>query len=265
MASLQSLSSAVLDTAKSMSRIRYFFHLFTFLSVSTSIFSNGSLLYACGILALLSEISCWFISLSSAGKKSLGQEILRLNILQQAFGTGMTIDTAYLKTRVSASEFSRSNKFENTDYYSSNHEKPDDRLKNILQESCFWSQHLYAACRDKAVKIGIALAIAILILIILGLSTIDIDSNYSYPRFALLLLTFFPLWEQIGKAISFSSAASRLSLIDHRMEAGINGEASLLAIFADYNVVTSNTPLIPQKVYEKEQDKLNQLWAERSA
>jgi hypothetical protein len=265
MASLQSLSSAVLDTAKSMARIRYFLHLFTFLLVSTSIFYNGSLLYACGILALLSEVSCWFISLSSARKKSLGQEILRLNILQQAYGAGMNIDTAYLKTRVSASEYTKSNKFENTEYYSSNHENPGDRLKNILQESCFWSQHLYSACWDRAVKIGVALSVVILVLIIIGLSTIDIDSNYSYPRFALLLLTFFPLWEQIGKAISFSSAASRLSLIDHRMEAGIDGEASLLAIFADYNVVTSNTPLIPQNVYEKEQDKLNQLWDERSA
>ncbi|HAS3594603.1 TPA: hypothetical protein I6189_003445 [Vibrio cholerae] len=133
----------------------------------------------------------------------------------------------------------------------------------IIQESCFWSQHLYQACKQRAVKNSILLAVLILALIVTGLSVTSSDANYSVPRLALLFLMFFPLWNGIDKAISFGNATSKLTSIDQQLGASKLAIPNLLSLFAEYNVVTSNTPLIPQKVFESEQEKLNTLWAER--
>ncbi len=264
MASLQSLSSAVLESSKRLIYYKSLVHFMTFAAASVSIVASGWNLYVLAIVALGSETICWFLGLSASNKKSLGQELLRLNILKQSFGSEMPIDTAYLKMKVSASEYKAASKFENPDYYSTKHENPKQRLLNILQESCFWSQHLYLACRDRSIKISVGVASSILLIIACSISLVELDDNYTAPRLAILFLTFLPLWDGISRAISFNLAASRLTIIDHRMESSISDEASVLAIFADYNVITSSTPLIPQGIYEKNSSKLNELWSERS-
>lgn len=263
MASLQGLSSSVLDAAKRLLKYKAACHWVTFISAAISIFTAGVVLYILALVALVSELSSWFLSISASNKKSLGQELLRLNILKQAYREDMAIDTAYLKARVSSSELQAGDEFDNPEYYSTRDESPQARLVEILQESCFWSQHLYTACRDRAIKVSVGLAVAIAVVIVVGLSAAGPDPNYSTPRLAILFLMLVPLWAELDKALSFWSAASRLALIDHRLDVSGQNQVSILSIFADYNVVTSNTPLIPQKVYDEERDRLNELWAER--
>jgi len=263
MASLQALSSAVLDSAKAKSRYKIGLHVLTFVCAALSIFLNGYWLYALAVIALISELTSWFLSLSIESKKSLGQEILRLNILQQAFGSKMAVDVAYLKSKVDKQDYSKSKKFDNKAYYATENPEPEKRLVDILQESCFWSQHLYQSCQKRAVAFSVFLLILIIVLVITGLTLIGSDGNYSVPRLSLLFLTFFPLWSSVGDAVSFSSASNKLESIDQRLSNIGYEQSSILFIFAEYNVVTSNTPLIPQKVYESEQSKLNELWDER--
>lgn len=263
MASLQSLSSAVLDSAKIKSKHKIYLHILTFVCAASSIFLNGYWLYLLAVIALLSELSSWLLSLSIGSKKSLGQEILRLNILRQAFGSNMASEISYLKSKVDRKEYATAEKFENQEYYATADEAPEKRLVEIIQESCFWSQHLYQSCQERSTKISIILSVLIVILIITGLSIIGNDSSYSIPRLSLLFLTFIPLWGAIENAVNFSSAAEKLRSIDQKLDNISYEQSSILAIFADYNVVTSKAPLIPQKVYESEQSKLNELWSER--
>ncbi len=263
MASLQSLSSAVLDSAKNKSIYKNTLHVLTFICAALSIFLDGHWLYVLAVVALLSELFSWFLSLFIEREKSLGQEILRLNILQQAFGSKMEVDIAYLKSKVNKRDYSKAEKFVNQAYYATENPEPEKRLVDIIQESCFWSQHLYQSCQKRAVHFTVFVAILIIILAITGLTLIGSDDNYSVPRLSLLFLTFFPLWSSIGNAISFSSASNKLQSIDQRLNNIGYEQSSILSIFAEYNVVTSNTPLIPQKVYESEQGKLNELWGER--
>jgi hypothetical protein len=75
MASLQALSSAVLDSAKVKSKYKIGLHILTFVCVALSIFLDGQWLYALAVIALISELISWFLSLSIESKKSLGQEI----------------------------------------------------------------------------------------------------------------------------------------------------------------------------------------------
>lgn len=263
MASLQSLSSAVLDSAKVKSKCKIYLHVITFACAALSIFLHGYWLYILAIAALLAELGSWLISLSIERKKSLGQEILRLNILQKAFGSKMAVDTAYLKSKVNEKEYSKAESFERQGYYATEEENPEKRLVDIIQESCFWSQHLYQSCHSRAVIFSVFLAILIIMLAITALTLVGSDGNYSVPRLSLLFFTFFPLWISIGDAISFASASSKLRGIDQRLNNIGHEQSSILYIFAEYNVVTSKTPLIPQKIYMSEQKKLNRLWAER--
>ncbi|MBL0434830.1 hypothetical protein JD501_20575 [Aeromonas hydrophila] len=265
MASIQSLSSAVLDNAKKYSKYENLLHLVTFTCAAFSIFLTGNWLYIIALMAILSEFSAWLLSKETNNKKSLGQELIRLNIIKSSYGSDMSVDLAYLKSRVTSDEFKKARKFENDNYYATDESSPEERLVDIIQESCFWSQHLYQACKQKAIRNSILLAVLILSLIVTGLSVTYNDANYSAPRLALLFLMFFPLWNGIDKAISFGSAASKLTSIDQQLGTSKLATPNLLSLFAEYNVVTSNTPLIPQKVFDSEQEKLNTLWGERVA
>ncbi|ABV86559.1 hypothetical protein [Shewanella pealeana] len=265
MASIQSLSSAVLDNAKMYSKYENLLHLVTFICAASSIFLVGNLLYIVALTAIVSEFSAWLLSKTTNNKKSLGQELIRLNIIQKSYGADMSVDLAYLKSKVTIDEFKKADKFENSNYYATSDSAPEVRLVEIIQESCFWSQHLYQACKQRTIRNSILLAVLIIALIVTGLSVTSTDANYSLPRLALLFLMFFPLWNGIDKAISFGNATSKLTSIDQQLGTSKLAFPNLLSLFAEYNVVTSNTPLIPQKVFESEQEKLNTLWAERIA
>jgi len=265
MASIQSLSSAVLDNAKQYSKYENLLHLVTFMCAASSIFLAGNWLYVVALIAIFAEFSSWLLSKTTNRKKSLGQELIRLNIIQRAYGSDMSVDLAYLKSKVTNDEFKKASKFENSNYYATDDFAPEVRLVEIIQESCFWSQHLYQACKQRAIRNTILLAVLIIGLIVTGLSLTLSDANYSVPRLALLFLMFFPLWNGIDKAISFGHATSKLTSIDQQLGTAKFAIPNLLSLFAEYNVVTSNTPLIPQKVFETEQEKLNTLWAERIA
>jgi hypothetical protein len=263
MDSLQGLSSVVLDSAKTKSKYKSALHIVTFVCAALSIFSNGHWLYLLAVIAAVSEIISWVLSLSIESKKSLGQEILRLNILQQAFGSKMEVEVSYCKSKVDKRDYPKSERFDNQAYYATENPEPEKRLVDILQESCFWSQHLYQRCQKRAVTFSVVLLILILVLVNPGLTLIGSDSNYSVARLSLLFLMFSPLWSSISNALSFSSASNKMMSIDQRLRNIGYEQSSILFIFTEYNVVTSNTPLIPQKVYESEQSKLNELWDER--
>jgi len=263
MANLQSLSSAVLDNAKQCINYKNWLHFVTFICAISSIFMSGELLYVSAVIALLSEFVSWLLSLSVNNKKSLGQELIRLNILQSAFGSSMKVDVAYLKSKVSKNEYKKASEFDTEAYYATSDADSEKRLVDIIQESCFWSQHLYYACKKKSIAVSIFLGVVIVVLIVTGLAIIDTDNNYSLPRLSLLFLMFFPLWNSVENAISYGSGSAKLSSIDQQLNKGSYDLPNILALFADYNVVTSNTPLIPQSVYESEKEKLSELWAER--
>ena len=263
MDNLQSLSSAVLDSAKTKVTQKNALHFLTFTFVALSVVITGHWLYILAVAAFISEFFSWVVSWSADNKKSLGQELLRLNILQQAFGSRMSVDIAYLKSKITESEYLQAGQYKQDNYYATAQQNPEKRLVEILRESCFWSQHLYQKCSSSAVLTSAGLLLAIVILTVTGLTLVETDINYSIPRLSLLFLMFFPLWSSIDNAIKYSSAARKLAGIDQRIGNIGYEPAGILSIFSEYNIVTSGTPLIPQKVYDREQMKLNSLWNER--
>ena len=265
MASLQALSSAVLDESKNYFRLHNLCHLGTLASACVAIFSSGELLYALALLAFVFELLGWIFNLIGNSRKSLGQELLRANMLDSAYGNKSTIAHAYLKRQVSSKSLSNAENFDQNRYYDTDEVLGKDKLKDILQESCFWSQHLYEVSRNRAIRNSVIIAVLLICFIVSLLTYLHDDANHSYARLVLLFFMTVPLWSEMSNVICWSSALpKKVSEIDYRIEAVSDAsEQQVLALYADYNVVTACNPLIPQEVYDAERERLNGLWHER--
>ena len=267
MNNLQPLFGAILDDAKRDQKIQFWVHITTFIIAVSTIFLNGKGLYVACALMGISELSAWYVKFSSNVKKDLGQEILRTNMLKNAFGTQSHLSIAYLTSRIPKKAWSEAKKHENDEYYdNSNIHNGKENLVKILQESCFWSQHLYGICsKNSFIKVAVFIAT----IFFLGISFsvfIDHDQAFSGPRIFILLVALLPLWNELDNAIICHFSSSKLRDVDQRLEKlDIKNEAEIFALYADYNVVTAKAPLIPQKVYESEKDLLNRLWKDRAS
>lgn len=263
MVNIQGLSSYVLDKSKSYSSYILYLHLITFTCAALSIFFSGYSLYILAAIAFLAEITCWVINNRVQHNKSLGQKLSRLNIITESYQKDMKLELAYLQSEINSSEFAQALEFQNDNYFSTKQVEPLECLKENLQESCFWSQHLYKAYFKKKIKNTIIIALSIAILLLFSLTILPNDPNYSIPRLALLLLICFPLKSGIDDAISLYNAANSLGVIDRKLNECTDDSSELLIIFSEYSVSTSHAPLIPEKLYKKERDGLTLLWSER--
>ncbi len=262
---IQGLANATFKSAKKITECRSKVRLIMFAFAICSIFVEGKILWVLAILSMFAEAYTWYLLLKINSKKNLAHEFIRINIIQKAFGRKMPMDLSYLKAQVDDKELEKAEAFDEPNYYASKNENPKIKLVEILQESCFWTQHLYKASLEKSTSTALILFTFILITVIGFLSLVSPDENYGLARALMLLLMFAPLWDQIEKIVIFNSASSKLKLIDLNLKFKGKETDYVLFIFADYNAVISNAPLISDAIYEQEKPKLEKLWAERIA
>lgn len=267
MINLQSLFGAILDSSKKWAKAQFFIHMATFFVAISTIFLNGEYLLTACIIVSCTELCALIVKFMANNKKELGQEILRANMLKVAFGKQSGFSIAYLNTRVSSSVWKIHEKYENEEYYSNvDNIESKERLASVLQESCFWSYHLYSRCASSRT---LRIAIFFIVLFFVGVSYsayIPTDELFSAQRIFILMITLVPLWNEIEKILGWYSAANKLKEVDLRIEKlDVSDESELLSIYADYNVVTAQAALIPQSVYDAEKKLLNSLWAQRKS
>ena len=262
---LQPLFGAILEQSKLLSKVKFWINIATFAIAISSIYIGGQYLFAACAAIGVTEIIAWWIKFVSNSRKELGQEILRANMIKEAFGDQSRLSISYLTSRIPKSAWKKTKKHLNQEYYADNDtDKGKEKLSNVLQESCFWSQYLYSRCAYLGLIKAAVFALLILFVAISYSVYMVNDQIYSAPRIFILLIVVVPLWDQIEGIITWFISSSRLKDIDHRLESvDCTNESDIFALFADYNVVTSKAPLIPQKVYEDEKDVLNQLWQQR--
>lgn len=263
---LQPLFGAILVQSKLLSKVKFWINIATFSIAVLSIFLDSKYLFTACMAIGLSEIIAWGVKFISNSRKELGQEILRANMIKEAFGNQSRLSISYLTSRIPKSAWKKAEKHLNEDYYADTEvEKGKEKLSIVLQESCFWSQHLYSKCANSDLIKAVIFAFLILFVAISYSVYMENDQIFSAPRIFILLIVLVPLWDQIENVITWFKSANRLKEVDHRLESvDYSNESDIFILFADYNVVTSKAPLIPQKLYEKEKDVLNQLWRQRT-
>lgn len=265
MTNLQPLFCSILDKSKTLTKIQFRIHIVTFAIAVSTIFLSGKELFAACVLIGISELLALYFKFSASSQKDLGQEILRANMLKVAFGRQSNFSISYLSSRVPLSAWSECSQHENNDYYANvEAEEGKKRLVSVLQESCFWSQHLYGKCASSRFKWVVIFGF---VLFFVGVSYsvyMPNDQAFSAPRIFILLISLVPLWNEIEKIIAWNSASNKLKEVDLRLESiSINDDSDIFGLYADYNVVTAQAALIPQKIYESESTVLNGLWLQR--
>ena len=266
MINLQSLFGAILDSSKNWSKAQFYTHMATFFVAISTIFLNGKYLFAACVLVSCTELSALVFKFIANSKKELGQEILRANMLKVAFGRQSNFSISYLNSRVPSSIWKAHGKHENPDYYSEiNALESKTRLASVLQESCFWSCHLYSKCASSRTIRIVCFLVLLFFAVVLYSAYMPTDELFSAQRIFILMISLVPLWNEIEKVLGWSSAANKLKEVDLRIEKlDVSDESELLSIYADYNVVTAQAALIPQAIYNSEKSLLNNLWQQRT-
>jgi hypothetical protein len=216
---LQPLFGAILDQSKFASKAKFWINIVTFTIAVLSIFLSGKYLFSACIAIGLLELIAWWVKFISKSRKELGQEILRANIIKEAFGKQSQLSISYLTSRIPKSAWKKAEKYLNEKYYAENNiDKGKENLSKILQESCFWSQHLYSKCAKSGLIKAVIFAFIILFVAISYSVYISNDQLFSAPRIFILLVVLVPLWDQIDDVITWFDSANRLKEVDHRLE-----------------------------------------------
>jgi hypothetical protein len=151
-------------------------------------------------------------------------------------------------------------------FFDSSRPSGEARLADMLEESAFWSGSLMKICSHRmwAVFIGyFGLAIVLLIVVVeFG----NASAAQKIAELFCVVITFLMSTDVLGAARKFGSGASGLETMLPRVEAvQVRGErrGDLLLLLLDYNSIVEGVPVIPDRVYLKQRDRLNKLWSLR--
>jgi hypothetical protein len=147
-------------------------------------------------------------------------------------------------------------------YYESDLEPGFKRLQSLLEESAFWSGHLFACMRDKSWWF---FAVSVLVSIMTLLATPVMRESIAELLLAQIFCTVAASLVAGGalhRALSYQQAAEASKLVAARLQS-VSDDNETLVHLTDYNAIVEATPTIPSKVYQKNRERLNRLWKQR--
>lgn len=141
------------------------------------------------------------------------------------------------------------------------------RLAMMLEESAFWTKHLY----DKSAFRYWSLFLMGLITAVAGLLLLPAlthgPSSLLVTQMFCLLLAWFITGDIFSAALGYSLAARAVDDVENRLSwipSSKSLDKDLLVILGDYNAIVQDAPTIPTSIYLKNREKLNLLWSERN-
>jgi len=133
-----------------------------------------------------------------------------------------------------------------------------------LQESAFWSKHLYAAAASRSFAKSAVLFIAVLLIALVVLPLVSGNAQLLVARTLVVALGFITAYDEFGRALAWRAAAEQAEAVDRRLEKlDVTSVEPALGVFGDYSVATATAPPIPTALYKKQQNRLNKGWEER--
>lgn len=265
MASLVALARAEFQRVGILHRFRFLAHLGTLLFGAATLFLHEPFAYACSIAAVLTELVAYLVRLQAGKLHGHASEALRRAQLMEALGkTAEPLDLADIRTGFSSSTEKRAAAFEDARYYAAVEPCGPRRLVALLQESAFWSKHLYRAAGERALALWLIVLGVVAGVLVFGQPFLSSNLALNFARTAAVFLSFVSATEGLTRALEWRHAAELTKAVDRRLE-HIEGDAEepLLAIFADYAVITASAPPIPAGIYKAERERLNALWSQR--
>lgn len=140
-----------------------------------------------------------------------------------------------------------------------------ERFRDYLQESTFWSHHLYRVAARRTFIRAILLLIGVLLVSLILLLFVSGTAQLLFARALVVSLGFLIAYDEFGRALAWQAAATKVGTVDTNLQhLDIGDMEHALAVFGDYSAATATAPLIPTGVYTSEENRINDLWAKRS-
>lgn len=274
MVDLIALSGVAANRATRLFRYRVVAHLATLaIGLVATLSETPAFGYVCAVVAAISEFIAYTYRRKASDLQDLSEMARRHGMLSDAFGGPIEyIDATDIVAQSDVNVLDKELETRSANYYASKKEVGFDRLCDHLQETAFWSKHLYAEAARRSLNFFFWFSAITLVLAFLA-PLLTWDKPLYVPRSLVLIIAFIASVDWLGDYLAFSAARTQAEAVDRRVfhlpptlsPRNPKSLASLLSIFGDYVVARASAPLIPSSIYLKSRDRLNKLWDERAS
>ncbi|MBL8879123.1 MAG: hypothetical protein JNG88_08390 [Phycisphaerales bacterium] len=223
--------------------------------------------YVCALLSLSFQVWRWWLQRVGADKHSLGSTIKRRALLIESLGpSSEQLDIRLLRELAGADAEREARVYPMPEsYYASTLVPGLERLRENLQESAFFSRALYGmAARSAFIKFGIA-AVCVVVGLLAVVLLVPREIGPVLANCVLSFIAFLVSTDRLGQAMNFLSAATAVERIERRLaNIAPNGVEAYFAAFADYEAATAMAPSVPTALYQKERQRLDALWRNKT-
>lgn len=161
----------------------------------------------------------------------------------------------------------KARKFEDPDYFKTTQDYGDQRLAEILEESSFWSKHLFHQSATRY-WIRFALSLIVSIVVLLLMAGLDFgEKEVVVSQLFCVVLIWLVTGSVFRNAMAFTFATKSVDDIEGRVTVTAREQEpgqDILIMMGDYNAIMESSPTIPSDIYSKQKKKLNQLWRDRA-
>jgi hypothetical protein len=211
--------------------------------------------------ALILEVAAWWFSREASKAHRLAEQARRSNVLLDAFGkTSETLDLSDLHVSFDSRLTELATKLDEGNYYASEQKHGLERLKDNLQESAFWTKHLFQKSADRTLRSLLVKFSFVILALIVSIFLGAYDSEHLFAKLIVVTLSAILALGDLDAQLDWQQSARLVESVDRRLDKHQIDEKSLLAIWADYNAAVEKAPVVPDKVYRSEKDRLNEEW-----
>ncbi len=224
-------------------RVAYFGALFVALLMLLPI---GNFAYGLAVAAMITEILAWWFRNKGEHYHRLSRELMRRTMLSNVFGkSDESLDVADLLNSFGENKLTQKAEQLDEEFYAKPYYEREGLLGN-LQESAFWSKHLFAIAAQRTIWLLVLISFAVIFVVFLA----------------------FVIADELSTAFAWLEAVNRCDAVDRRVEKILaeGNEPSqevVLAIFSDYAVATAAAPPVPKRIYAELWDHLDESWKDR--
>lgn len=227
---------------------------------------NETVIYVFSSISVFLSLVCQVLSYMAANSHSIAERARRYVTLSNGLGTQIS-GKCFSDMLMAFTVKEEAGKLhEDEKYFDTTLPSGPIKLAKIIEESSFWSKHLYAICSRNYWLFFIG----ILMLSVASLFALPIIEANNYgiiiSKTVCLLLTWLVAGYLLNTALAFTKSHGAMDDIEGRLDGLIDRELALndiLVIYGDYNAVVEKTPIIPTRVYRRNKAKFNALWQER--
>lgn len=247
-------------------RMAYFGALFVALLMLLPI---GIFAYGLAVVALIAEILAWWFRYKGEHYHRLSRELMRRAMLLNTFGkSNESLDVTDLLNSFGEEKLKQKAEQLEEQFYQESYYHSEKLLDN-LQESAFWSKHLFAIAAQRTIWLLVLISFAVIFIVFL-IEPLVINQDISLIPKIIVVFLVFVIADELSSAFAWWEAANRCDAVDRRVEkilAEVNepSQEAILAIFSDYAVATATAPPIPKHLYEAEWNHLTESWNHRMA